>query len=189
MKSLIFAPSVALAVLLVGQACGETVGAPCSVQEECSGQTLCVSFDVGDERSCHRTCSTEADCAEGELCSAPDYSSESVCHPPFPNCDPEATDADCACGTLSGALRVQGEGGACTVEERDVTVCAWNRYECLDGGCSEGYARYTYPDDAGYIVHVAGPGRMPEGWESNGVAIDGDEPGAPTSCPAAAPEP
>jgi hypothetical protein len=185
MRSWMLGPGVLGAALLATQACGETVGGRCTTQAECPGQSICSSFDVGDERACHAVCETPDDCAEGELCSPPDLAGDRVCHAPFPNCDPEATDATCECGTLSGALRVQGDGDACAVLDRDVTVCAWHRYECLDGGCTVGYARYSYPDDAGYIMRRSGPSHMSEGWEPDGSISEGTEGTGPTSCPAA----
>jgi hypothetical protein len=184
MKVHFLAPATILAVLGLGAACGKTVGGLCTVDEDCASGSLCVSFDVGDERTCHRTCETEDDCAEGELCSWPDPGAEDVCHPPFPTCDPEATDAECACGTLSGALRVEGQGEDCTVEARDVTVCAWYRDSCLDGGCTTDYFRYSYADDSGYVVRRSGPGSMPEGWQRDGSAAEGTEPVSAISCPA-----
>lgn len=185
MKRFPTVPGAILAVLFVAQACGRTSGGPCAVDEDCPSGSLCVSFHVGDERVCREQCETEDDCAEGELCSWAEPGAADVCHPPFPTCDPEATDADCACGELSGALRVQGQAEDCTVETRDVTVCAWYRDSCLDGGCTTDYFRYSYADDSGYLVRRSGPGSMPEGWEPDGTAFDGAEESGSVSCPAA----
>ena len=188
MKARHLAPAVVSIVLVLGPACGKTSGGLCEVDEHCPNGSRCVSFDVGDERRCLETCETEEDCPSDQICSNADPTQDRVCHPPFPVCDPEATDADCECGTLRGALRVQGVDGACTVEERDVTVCAWHRNNCYDGGCTTDYFRYSYADDSGYLVRVSGPSAMPEGWEGNGSAIDGADASPPTSCPAAGSE-
>jgi hypothetical protein len=185
MKRIVLGPSVLLAGLCLGQACGKTSGGPCMADEDCPSGSLCASFHVGDERTCHQECETEDDCAEEELCSWAEAGGPDLCHPPHPTCDPEATDADCECGQLTGALRVHGQGDACTVEARDVTVCAWYRDSCLDGGCTTEYFRYPYADDSGYIVRRSGPGKMSEGWQRDGSAMDGIEPVSSSSCPAA----
>lgn len=188
MKARYLAPAVVSIVLVLGPACGKTSGGLCEVDEHCPGGSLCVSFDVGDERRCHETCETEEDCPPEHICSSPDPTYERVCHPPFPVCDPEATDADCQCGTLGGALRVQGVDGSCMVEAQNLTVCAWHRDNCWDGGCTTDYFRYSYSDDLGYLVRVSGPSAMPDGWERDGSDVEGAGSPTPTSCPAAASE-
>ena len=174
--------------LFLGQACDGALGAPCAGQQDCPSSATCVRLLGKTESTCRPTCSAHGECGPSELCQNLGAGDPTFCGPAPPICHPEAQGDECECGMLRNAVRVQGQGDDCQVLQRDVSVCAWVRGNCLDGGCTEEYLRYSLGDDSGYLVRAGGTPTMSEGWEPDGSPgnIAGDP--APTSCPAAATE-